>query len=108
MGSPCCGRTLGSLRGAFGPEDMQVLQRTIEEAEGRTKQKGLLASRGRKVDRRRQSKNISEGIIFSDTDARTSVNNWIKDKKKTNNALTELNRLFVSLTLGALNEFPNA
>lgn len=49
-GPPCCDRRLGSLRGAFYPEDTPVVQRTLWEAVGQTEQKGLLASRGRRAD----------------------------------------------------------
>ena len=63
MGPPYCGRPLGSLQGACGPEDMQVVQKTFEEVEGRTEQKGLLASGDRKADKRGQCENISKDII---------------------------------------------
>lgn len=59
MGRPCFDGLLGFLCRVFDPEHMQVVQRTLEEVQGHTEQRGLLVSRDKGRQKRTESKNTS-------------------------------------------------
>lgn len=66
--APCCDALLCSPRPLFDPEDTPVVQTTLEEEQGHTGQRGLPATRNkRQKEQERESKDISEGIVPTDT-----------------------------------------